>query len=169
MALDAETLTDCYRKLERPLFNVVYRLLWDREETQDVIHEAFLKVWRRRAKVTRDRLEALVYTAALNQARNRLRWNRLRRWVALDGLEGADGEGSPTPPENPERAADASRIRRALAELPKVSQQVLLLSLFAGLDTREVAGLLSISPGTVGSRKHAAIKRLRERMENGDG
>ena len=38
-----------YRRLERPLFNLAYRYVWQREEAQDVLHDAFLRVWTKRS------------------------------------------------------------------------------------------------------------------------
>lgn len=55
MALREGALYASYRRLERPLFNVLYRQLWQREDCQDVIHDAYVRVWERRAKSTQAR------------------------------------------------------------------------------------------------------------------
>lgn len=168
MGIDEGTLEECYRRCERRLFNVLYRLLWDRAECQDVMHEAFLKVWHGRARVDPGRLDALVFTAALNLARNRLRWGALRRWVSLGGS--SDGEVLPMQEgDGPEHVAEQARLRDALRALPASAREVLLLSACAGMSTAEVAEVLGVPAGTVGSRKHNAMALLRRRMGGGDG
>ena len=67
-------------------------------------------------------------------------------------------------------AADAGgdespALRRALQRLPPGHRQVLLLSEIGGFSTREIAGMLGIPEGTVGSRKHAALAQLRNHLE----
>jgi DNA-directed RNA polymerase specialized sigma24 family protein len=37
-------LTGLYCRLEKPLYNVVFRRLWSAEESQEVVQEAFLKL-----------------------------------------------------------------------------------------------------------------------------
>ncbi len=158
MALGEAALLAGYRRLERPLFNVLYRQLWQREDCQDLIHDAFVRVWARRATVDEATLDALVWTTALNLARNKLRWRRLWRHVPLN-------------PDLPDGARDGGdflatrRLRAALHQLPAASRDVLLLSEFSGLRGQEIAQMLGIPPGTVASRKHHAMARLRRLME----
>jgi RNA polymerase sigma-70 factor (ECF subfamily) len=60
---------------------------------------------------------------------------------------------------------DAPALRQALDRLPPGHRQVLLLSEIGGFSTREIAAILAIPEGTVGSRKHAALKQLRDHLE----
>ena len=156
MTLRQEALYASYQRLERPLYNVLYRQLWQAEECQDVIHDAFVRIWERRHKVDPATLDALVWTTALNLARNRLRWRRLRRHQDAD-------EASLTLADET-RSVDflATReLHRALRQLPRRWQQVLLMSAFSGLPDKEIAAALGIPAGTVASRKHQAMNRLR--------
>jgi hypothetical protein len=41
-----EEIEELYRALEKPMYNVVYRWLWDPEEARDVVQETFLRLWR---------------------------------------------------------------------------------------------------------------------------
>ena len=84
MTLRQDALYASYRRLERPLYNVFYRQLWQAEDCQDVIHDACVRVWEKRDRVDQVTLDALVWTTALNLARNRLRWRKLRRHEPLD-------------------------------------------------------------------------------------
>lgn len=154
MTLREDALYASYRRLEGPLFNVLYRMLWQREDCQDLIQDAFVRVWERRGRVSESTLDALVWTTALNLARNRLRWRRLWRHEKVD-------ESLPSAGASPEDFLAAKRLRAALRKLPPASRDVLLLSEFSGLRGEEIAALLGIPAGTVASRKHKAIARLK--------
>ncbi len=157
MALQAADVEACYQRVEQGLFNVLLRMLWDVPACQDVIQEAFLKLWSQRTRLRADDLDALAYTTAINLARNRLRWQRLRHWVGLEVLDESGGH-------NDGMNADLLTLRQALADIDGRDREVLLLSEYAGFNTRELAMILGIAPGTVGSRRHRALKRLRQHM-----
>lgn len=166
MAVEEEDLCACYRRLESPLFNVLYRWLWQRGECEDVMHDAFLRIWDGRSRVDAQRLDALVWTTALNLARNRLRWKSLWRFGAIDPLASADDD----PLHEADRHVAQRRLRAALDQLPRAQREVLLLGEFGGLDLAEIAALTGVPVGTVGSRRHSARARLHELLheENSD-
>ncbi|HWU77358.1 MAG TPA: sigma-70 family RNA polymerase sigma factor [Rhodanobacter sp.] len=159
MSLRQDALYASYRRLERPLYNVLYRQLWQAEDCQDVIHDAYVRLWERRDKVDEATLDALVWTTALNLAKNRLRWRVLRRHDQLDEaslqLAGVD---------RPQDFLATRQLHHALRKLPRSWQQVLLLSEFSGLRGNEIAAVLGIPAGTVASRKHLAMARLKTLM-----
>ncbi len=156
MTLRQETLYASYRRLERPLYNVLYRQLWVAEDCQDVIHDAFVRVWERRDKVDETTLDALVWTTALNLAKNRLRWRLLRRHDDVD-----DASLQLSGDAHAQDFLAARELHKALRQLPPAWQQVLLLSEFSGLRGDEIAKILGIPAGTVASRKHQAMARLK--------
>lgn len=157
MTLRQDALYASYRRLERPLYNVLYRQLWQAEDCQDLIHDAYVRVWERRARVQESTLDALVWTTVLNLARNRLRWRGLWRQAPLEEaaeLPSADAGDT-------DFLADR-RLHAALRRLPALSRDVLLLSQFSGMSGAEIATVLGIPAGTVASRKHHAVQRLKD-------
>ena len=92
-----------YRALEKPLYNVVYRWLWDRTESQDVVQEAFLRCWRARDRIRAETFKAFVFRTALNLAANRRRRNKLWRLVSFDSL--------PDEPQDTRALHRCSRLR----------------------------------------------------------
>ncbi len=165
MALSEGGLYACYQRLERPLFNVLYRMLWNRQDCQDLIHDAFLRIWQRRDRVDVDRLDALIWTAAVNLARNRLRWRRLWRTEALDA-EWPDNQLSPEAAVD--RLTQQRRLHEALSHLPAAMREVLLLGEFSELTQADIAVVLHIPPGTVASRRYHALRKLRALLSEKD-
>lgn len=147
-----------YRSLEKPLYNVAYRWLWDAEESQDVVQEAFLRCWRIRERVVAETFRALVFRTTLRLASNRLKRRRLWRMVPFvdsGAVTADDACGDPF----------ASReLRQALEEIGEVQKRVLLLSELGGLSYKEIAEVMKIREGTVGSRRNRAIGALRQRL-----
>jgi RNA polymerase sigma-70 factor (ECF subfamily) len=157
--VDDGSWVELYRALEKPLYNVVYRWLWDRMESQDVVQEAFLRCWRVRARIRPEGFKAFVFRTALNLASNRRRRKKLWRLVSFDAL-----------PDEPPDVGDATavlspRIQRALDELPDRLKRVLVLCELAGMSYGEVAAATGVKEGTVGSRRNRALALLRERLQ----
>jgi RNA polymerase sigma-70 factor (ECF subfamily) len=147
-----------YARLERRLFNVVYRILWDKAECQDVVQDAFLRCWRSRSRINADGLEPVLFRTALNLASNRRRSLRLWRFVGVADLPDA------MPVRGDCDAVLPRSVDTAIRELPDNLRRVLLLTEIAGMSYAEVAATLGIREGTVGSRRTRAVELLREAL-----
>lgn len=152
-------LVASYRRVEHPLYNVLYRMLWDAHECQDMIQDAYLRLWHRRARVDADRIDALAWTAALNLARNRVRWRRLRGWPAPP-----EAAGELAASDDPQDSVEQANLHAALRRLPVAMLEVVMMAEFSGMSGREIAQVLGIPEGTVASRRHSAVRRLKEML-----
>ena len=157
--LDDAEIERLYLRLEKPLFNVVYRWLWQAEEAHDLVQEAFVRLFRMRDRIEPATVEALVYRIALNLARNRRRARRLWRWVAL---EAAPDAPAPAPGADEALSAEERRraVRAAVDALPEKLRAVVTLCEPAHMSYQEAAAVIEIPAGTVASRRNAAMKRL---------
>lgn len=161
--LNRATLEQLHRRLEKPLFNVVYRWVWNREDARDLVQEAFVRVWRHREQVDLARVEPLLYRTALNLAANQLRARKLWRWTGLETLMGSAAKGR-NAQEQLEARQEQLAVRRAVEALPEKLRQVLLLFEFSRMGHREIAETLQIPMGTVASRRNAALKALSQSL-----
>lgn len=157
-AADVEAL---FERLERPLFNVVYRWVWDRDEAAELVQEAFARLWQARARVRADGAGAFVHRIAVNLAASRRRWRRLREFFAVE-------EDVPAERVRPDEAVlgaeQAAAVRAAVEALPEKLRRALVLCELAELSYAEVAAVLEVPVGTVGSRRSAALARVREHL-----
>jgi len=159
--LDRAELERLYSRLEKPLYNVLYRWVWNREDSRDLVQEAFVRLWRMRKRVQLETVEPLVYRIALNLARNRARSRKLWRMISLKaaaerGVVGAGGQ------EQLETAEREAAVHRAVEQLPERFKRVVLMSEFSGMTYGQIGEALGIPAGTVGSRRHQALARLRK-------
>lgn len=172
---DAGAFTELVHRHQRPLLNFFYHLVWDRQQSEDMTQEVFLRLhshastYEPQAKFT-----TYMYRVARNLWIDRLRSAAVSpKPVSLDAAADADGEDSlgsrvsrrePGPLENLERAELQKRVRGAIEKLPEGLREVVVLGELHGLPYQEIASILSIPVGTVKSRMHAAVSRLRELM-----
>ena len=134
-SVDSAQWIDVYRRLEKPLYNVVYRVLWDAAESQDVVQDAFLRCWRRKDDIRADGFTALLYRTALNLASNRRRRTRLWRMVDVAAIAQVADESAADEPISPV-------VRAAFDALPDALKYVVLLTEIAGMTYPEVAAAL---------------------------
>jgi RNA polymerase sigma-70 factor, ECF subfamily len=161
--LTRSALEDLYERLEKPLYNVIYRWTWHVDDARDLVQETFLRLWRMRDRVEMETVTALAYRIGINLASNRRRSRRLWRLLSLE-----------TVVDHPHREARAHQdleqedirraVRRAIQRLPERLRRVILLAEYSGLSYREISTILGIPEGTVGSRRHAAVRHLRRSL-----
>lgn len=154
-----------YLRLERRVFNIVYRWVWDWEESQDLVQESFLKLWRMRERVRCETVEPLVYRIAVNLAANRRRSRRLWRWTGLALVRDRAGCEARIA-DDLERREERRAVRCAIEALPNHLRQVILMCEYSELSYAEIGTALGIPAGTVGSRRNAALKRLRKSLKS---
>lgn len=153
-----------YERYERRLFGFVMRQLdGDRAESEDVFHEAFMGVLRSKSvDFSRGSFRAWLFQIArnlcLNRVRARTRGERAKSHVP-DFVE-------PVVPVDDElRRHEATvALDRAVTKLPLALAEVYELRV-AGMSYEEMAQVLGVALGTVKSRLHEAVTRLRKEME----
>ena len=163
MAITEADLLAAHRRLEKPLYNVLYRWLWQAHDCQDLMQDAFLRVWDQRLAVDSARLDALLWSTALNLAKNKLRWRALWRFGEIAEDAPADQRDGPLAQAQLRQREQA--LRRVLDGFDRDSRNLVLLSECAGLTTEELVAVFGWPAGTVASRKHRALARLREELQ----
>lgn len=160
MALDEAELEALYTRLEKPLYNVAYRWVWQREDAADIVQDAFVKLWDMRDRVRMDTVEPLAYRITINLASNRRRKRRVLRWMGLDSAPEAEAPNTDAAHSLMQQQASLG-VRRAVDALPESHRRVIMLCELGGLSYAQVADVLCIPVGTVGSRRNKAMALLR--------
>jgi len=150
-----------YRDLEIPLYNFALRWVFDPALAEDVVHDAFIRVWNRRDEVIITTFKGFIYKTVQNLALNEMRRRRVRS--ALIGWFEEPMQDSPD--QDLALRQELKDMQKALEKLPLELRGVLLLSEFSDMDYRQISTMLGIAEGTVASRKNRALAQLREQME----
>ena len=148
-----------YARHVRPLFGFIVRALaGDRAEAEDVLHHTFLAVLQEARTRPVARVRALLFEVARNACANRRR--------ALRRADDAPPPALVAAAEADEvliRRQDGQALQAALTRLPPGLLEVWSLRA-AGLSYDEVARSLRVPLGTVKSRLHEVLQRLREEL-----
>lgn len=156
-----------YDRHSRAAFSLAYRMMGEKRETEDLVQEAFIKVWRGAGSYRAERgsVRTWVLSVVHNRGIDRLRAHATRR-RAQDRIEAI------VPRSQPSEAFDESwrstlrdRLREALATLPQEQHEVLVLAHFSGLTHAEIAERLHLPLGTVKGRMRLGLEKLRNRFE----
>lgn len=156
---DRAGLAALYDRYAPLLLGLAVRIIRDRREAEDLLHDVFLEVWRsaRDYDRTRGRVRTWLVVRMRSRALDVLKSARVsRRSGDPEVLERLVAEVEPG--ESPDR----QRVRAVLTELTADQRQVLELAYFDGLSCSEIAAHVAIPIGTVKSRLAAGLGRLRQ-------
>jgi RNA polymerase sigma-70 factor (ECF subfamily) len=158
---DRSALAALYDRYSPIMFALALRIVRERREAEDLLHDVFLEVWRTAKDYDPDRGRVRTWLTIRMRSRalDLQKSARVSRNVGDDSVldrVAADGNVA----ESPDRA----RVRTALAALPSEQRQVLELGYFDGLSCSEIAERLGTPIGTVKSRVAAALSKLRQSL-----
>jgi RNA polymerase sigma-70 factor (ECF subfamily) len=129
------------------------------EEVDDAVQEVFIKVFRAKPPAQETFL-AWFYTVILNTGRDLGRRRKTCKGLLERLTEAAPAEPPAADAGDPPRAADPG-LRAALAALAPDLREVVALRFFADLSLEQIAHCQDVPLGTVKSRLHGALARLR--------
>lgn len=143
----------------REAVRLAYLLVSDVTEAEDIVAEAFLKVYPQWRKGNVREVGPYLRRAVANQANSKLRRRYLERREAQRQL--GDDRGVRRVDEG---AADRDQIWQALHRLPKRQRQAVVLRYFEDLPEHETAEVLGCSVGTVKSAVSRGLDRLEQAL-----
>lgn len=161
-----EALGDLYDRHSGAMLGLGLKLLRDRGEAEEILHDVFLEAWQRAGDFdpSRGSVRAWLMLRMRSRSLDRIKSHGRSRTLAVgDDLERVVGSA----PSEAGIATDAMRVPGALAALPPDQRAVLELGYFGGLTCAEMSEQLGVPIGTVKSRVHAAMKKLRAVFSDG--
>jgi RNA polymerase sigma-70 factor (ECF subfamily) len=168
---DPHAIAALYDRYAGMLLGLALRVLRDRTEAEDVLHDAFVLVGERAHHYVSERgsVVAWLVTLVRNLSIDRRRRRDRRSAIARDVLVYEHGSSATIATADPESqvvdAREATLVRRALAGLPQAQRATLELSFFSGLSYPEIAARENLPLGTIKSRAARALMALREVLE----
>jgi len=163
---ETDALGELYDRYASIALATALRVVGSREEAEDVVHDAFVAVWRKidRFDTERGSLRAWLMTVVRNRAIDRVRARRSTVDVD-DADERSLLRTGPNPTwEDALRRASAGDLRAAMAGLPDEQRRAVELAYFEGYTYREVAQITEVAPGTANGRLRLALGKLRESL-----
>lgn len=164
-----EFLTSIFEEYNRRIYGYAVRLINDRTEAEDILQDVFLRAARGLKGGNEDKTRRWLYKVATNLAIDRLRRRRFKM-VSIDHPSGDATleralEGSSVQPDVELHQAERKRaLDGAIAILPLEQKEVVLLRHFSGLSFKEISKVMGCPLGTVLSRMHRALGKLRKEI-----
>jgi RNA polymerase sigma-70 factor, ECF subfamily len=165
---------DLIRPCERSIYFLLYSLLKNEAEAEDVAQETVIKVYQNLEKFRGDsQFRTWVLSIARNEGLGRLRKISNRREDSLDAeTDEQTGDYTPAiltswreiPAEALEQKELGNLLRKAIEGLPEIYRNVVLLRDIEEMDIRESAAVLGISEASVKVRLHRARALLQRNL-----
>jgi len=154
------------------LFRQAYSLCHDASTADDLVQQTLIEAWRCLPRYqNRCRLSTWLYAILLHRFHNLLRARRSRpiplSWLNPNQAEGATRRHEqattnlPPPDVSLLRQERCDAIRQAVLKLPRKHREIVLLRFMEEASLREIAAALGCSIGTVKSRLHHGLAKLR--------
>lgn len=165
--MDVESFKRMFLPCHSKLYGVAYRLLENEEDAEDLIQEAYLKLWSKRNELTViSNPEAFAVTLVKNMCYDLLRSGKYalgRQNVPLSEAQNA------FPAANQEIQEDAQVVKAIVARLPLQQRQVVTLRDVKGCSYEEVERLTGLNSVNVRVLLSRARKKIREEFNKWNG
>jgi RNA polymerase sigma-70 factor (ECF subfamily) len=160
---DPESFERIFRTYYAQLCRSVYRIVQDKDVSEDIVQEVFMKIWTKREELSINlTVKSYLFAAAYNSSFNYLKQQKKfsdseeETWVNIAGSERAD--------QSLYTSELDVHINQAINSLPPACRSVFVLSRYEELSYKEIAETLQISVKTVENQMIKALKVLRERL-----
>ncbi|HXS78212.1 MAG TPA: sigma-70 family RNA polymerase sigma factor [Terracidiphilus sp.] len=174
LAGEKQLFHDLIRPCERSIYFLLYSLLKNEADAEDVAQETVIKVYQNLDKFRGDsQFRTWVLSIARNEGLGRLRKISNRREDSLDAeTDEQTGDYTPAiltswreiPAEVLEQKELGNLLRKAIEGLPEIYRNVVLLRDIEEMDIRESAAVLGISEASVKVRLHRARALLQRNL-----
>ena len=164
---DAQAFAVLYDRHSRAAYSLAYRMMNGRQAAEDLVEDAFLKVWRAATSYRADRggVRTWILSIVHNQGIDQLRSHASRRRTQ-DKVEASAARSQPSEAfAETWRNSQRNQVREALNTLPQEQLEILELAYFSGYTHVEIADLLGLPLGTVKERMRLGLKKLRNHVE----
>ncbi|WP_130615108.1 RNA polymerase sigma factor SigW [Cohnella abietis] len=171
---DQRSFAEIVEMYKDKLYHLAYRMTGNRQEAEDVVQEAFLRVYKNLDRYDENqKFSTWIYRITTNLCIDRLR--KRKAIYSLDAEssdhEGLDGYAMlPSDDRTPETEMLQSEtqkiIHEAIATLPVKYKSVMILRYLQDLSLQEISEVLELPVTTVKTRVHRGREFLRKKLEH---
>ncbi len=157
------------KKYQQKIYWHIRRLVIDHDDTDDLVQEVFIKVWKNLSNFRSDsQLYTWLYRIATNESITFLNRKKQKNNISLD--ETAGYELAETLAESPYFDGDKAqmKLQKALLTLPEKQRLVFNMKYFDDLKYEEISEILGTTVGGLKASFHIAVKKIEDYLLNTD-
>ena len=157
------------KKYQNKIYWHIRRLVIDHDDTDDLVQDVFIKVWKNLANFRSDsQLFTWIYRIATNESITFLNRKKLRNSVSLDDSNGLDlaEKLADSPYFDGDKAQ--MKLQKARLTLPEKQRLVFNMKYFDDLKYEEMSEILGTSVGALKASFHIAVKKIEQILLNSD-
>ncbi len=141
------------------LVNFMYYKCGDYPASEDIVQEAFGKLWKECAKVSIEKSKSFLFTVATNMFLNKVKHDKV---VLKFARRGQSERSIETPQYLLEEAEFKQKLELAISALPEGQRVVFLMNRIDKMKYKEIANNLGLSVKAIEKRMHKALVSLRK-------
>lgn len=163
---DAAAFQELYERHRNAVFRFAYRMSGSVENAEDLTHDCFLSLIKRMASFEPGRASLRTYLLAATRNLWLKQLRTLGRESALDEFDENDFVAADKAPLGRLLDGEMSlKVAEAVASLPPLQREALVLFEYEGLSLNEIAGMVGSDVGAVKARLYRARERLRKALQ----
>jgi len=148
-----------FRTHAEPLINFIYYKSGNYSKSEDIMQDAFAKLWQECSKVSVDKAKSFLYTVAKNIFLNQVKHEKI---VLKFEKRGHSQVSHESPQYLLEEAEFKEKLEKAIAALPEGQREVFLMNRIDKMKYREIAEQLNLSVKAIEKRMNKALVELRK-------
>jgi RNA polymerase sigma-70 factor (ECF subfamily) len=161
---DLDAFRVIVERYQKYAYQIAFRILRSHHDAEDASQEAFVRVYQSLRNFRHEaKFSTYLYRTVVNLSLNTLR-RKSRENTSENSATDAEQRNSGEFAENPkiDLIDVGDHLQRAIQQLSKRQQAVLVLRHYEGMSTREVSEILKCSEGTVKQQLHRAMGKLQK-------
>ncbi|WP_440121750.1 RNA polymerase sigma factor [Tenacibaculum sp. Ill] len=153
---------EIFNQHSQTLRNYIYYKCGDTQQAEDIVQEAYIKLWNNCSKVFFEKAKSYLYTVANNHFLNDVAHKK----VVLEHQKQSvsSGKTNETPQFLLEEEEFHTKLKKAIADLPEKQREVFLLSRIDKKKYSEIADIVGVSVKAVEKRMSKALLTLKEQI-----
>lgn len=166
---DKTSLDELIKKYMKPVYGFVYHYVGNPSESEDIIQEVFVRVWKNIKKFNKEKnFKTWIFTIAKNASIDYLRKKKLIVFSQFENEEGENmltetlADPTPLPHEIFDKKNLSEIVMSAIRTLSVKNQTVLVLHYTEDFTFQEISDILNESVHTIKSRHRRAIIELKK-------
>ncbi len=160
---EENTFNSIYKQYGEAIWRFIYYKCGDKSQAEDLVQDAFVKLWKNCAKVPFKKAKSYLYTITNNAFLNEVAHKKV---VLKYQSNTSDTINIQSPEYILQEKQFKEKLENAIADLTEAQRTAFLLNRIEGKKYKEIAEILNISVKAVEKRMSQALAALREKIEN---